>query len=192
MLFKFENNTFSLILLSKWTTFLNSTYLKIVEKHTFQKMKKFRFFHYRTTLRGTRKSNIDKLIFGHLNINSLRNTFDILSKMIKGFVKVFMISQTKLDDRFPGGQFYIEGYQTIFRLDRNGNGGGILLYVPEDIPTKYVVHCDFPTCESFYVEINLHKKKWLLNCSYNLHKNNNCNHFFHITNMYTTKEQKEK
>ena len=112
--------------------------------------------------------------------------------MIKGFVKVFMISQTKLDDRFPGGQFFIEGYHTIFRLDRNGNGGGILLYVREDIPTKYVVHCDFPTCESFYVEINLHKKKWLLNCSYNLHKNNNCNHFFHITNMYTTKEQKEK
>ena len=112
--------------------------------------------------------------------------------MIKGFVKVFMISQTKLDDRFPGGQFFIEGYHTIFRLDRNGNGGGILLYVREDIPTKYVVHCDFPTCESFYVEISLHKKKWLLNCSYNLHKNNNCNHFFHITNMYTTKEQKEK
>ena len=52
ILFKFQNNTLSLILLSKWTTFLNSTYLKIVEKLTFQKMKKFRFFHYRTTLKS--------------------------------------------------------------------------------------------------------------------------------------------
>ena len=28
-----------------------------------------------------------------------------------------------------------EGYATPFRLDRNANGGGILLYVSEDIPS---------------------------------------------------------
>ena len=50
------------------------------------------------------------------------------SKFIKeGFVDVFMISETKLDDSFPEGQFFIDGYHTPFRYDRNGNGGGILL-----------------------------------------------------------------
>ena len=34
-------------------------------------------------LRGIRKSNINKLVFGQLNINSLRNKFDMLSEMIK-------------------------------------------------------------------------------------------------------------
>ena len=68
----------------------------------------------------------------------------MLSEMIKGFVDMFMISQTKLDDSFPGGQFFIEGYHTPFRFDRNGNAGGILIYVREDIPAK-VIHCDFPT-----------------------------------------------
>ena len=68
----------------------------------------------------------------------------MLSEMIKGFVDMFMISETKLDDSFSGGQFFIEGYHTPFRFDRNGNAGGILIYVREDIPAK-VIHCDFPT-----------------------------------------------
>ena len=129
-------------------------------------------------LKDIRKSNVNKLIFGQLNINSLRNKFDMVSELIKGFVDVFMISETKLDDSFPEGQFFIEGYHTPFRYDRNG--GGILLYVREDIPAK-AIHCEFPTFESFFVEINLHKKKWLINCSYNPHKNNIGSHLNVIT-----------
>ena len=42
-------------------------------------------------LRGIRKSNINKLVFQQLNINSLRNKFDMLSEMIKGFLDVFVV-----------------------------------------------------------------------------------------------------
>ena len=40
-----------------------------------------------------------------------------------------MITETKLDDSFPASQFLIQGFCTPFRLDRNENGGGILLYI---------------------------------------------------------------
>ena len=109
----------------------------------------------------------------------------MLSEMRKGFVYVFMMFETNLDDSFRGGQFFIEGYHTPFRFDRNGNGGGILLYVREDIPAK-VIHCDFPTSESFYVEISLHMKKWPLNFSYNPRKNNIRNHLDGITKTLDT------
>lgn len=66
-------------------------------------------------LTGIRKSNINKLVFEQLNINSFRKEFHILSEMIKGFVDVFMISEKNLDDSFHGGQFFIEGYLTYFR-----------------------------------------------------------------------------
>ena len=69
-----------------------------------------------------------------------------------------MISKSKLDDSFPHGQFLIEGFQTPFRFYRNKNGGGILLYIQEDIPARVLSH-DFPSSESFFVEIILHKKK---------------------------------
>ena len=103
---------------------------------------------------------MSKLIFGYLNINSLRNKFDLFSGQVKGSIDILMVSETKLDDSFPEAQFLIEG---PFRFDRNINGSEIMLYVREDIPTKLLSH-DFPDVESFFVEINLHKKKWLLNC----------------------------
>ena len=77
--------------------------------------------------------------FGHLNINSLRIKFDFLCEQIKRSIDVFMISESKLDGSFPDGQFLIDGFHRLFRFDRNKNGGGVLLYVREDIPAKIYV-----------------------------------------------------
>ena len=41
--------------------------------------------------------------------------------------------------------------------------------IREDIPAKLLSH-DFAFAESFFVEINLYKKKRLINCSFNSHK----------------------
>ena len=49
-----------------------------------------------------------------------------------------MISETKLDDSFPSMRFLIEGFGPPFRSGRNSRGGGILVYVREDIPCKLI------------------------------------------------------
>ena len=85
-------------------------------------------------LRDIRTSNVNKLVFGHLNINSLKTKFDFLCEQIEGSIDVFVMSESKLDDSFSHGQFLIDGFHTVFRFDRNKNGGGILLYVRENIP----------------------------------------------------------
>ena len=90
-------------------------------------------------LKDIRISNLNKLIFGHLNINSLRNKFDLFSEQVKGSIDILMVSETKLDDSFPEAQFLIEAFHSPFRFDRNINGGGVMLYVLEDIPTSYLV-----------------------------------------------------
>ena len=38
-----------------------------------------------------------------------------------------MVSETKLDDSFPIGQFVIEGFDVLSRVDQNLNGGGIMM-----------------------------------------------------------------
>ena len=43
-------------------------------------------------------------------MDSLRNKFDCLDQQITGNVDVFMVSETKLDNSFPVGQFLIDGY----------------------------------------------------------------------------------
>ena len=90
------------------------------------------------TLKSLRKDNFVKLIFAHLNIDSIRNKFELFSQQIIGNVDVLMISETKIDDSFPVGQFLIEGLCTPYRLDRNSKGGGILLYAREGIPSNLI------------------------------------------------------
>ena len=68
-----------------------------------------------------------------------------------------MISETKLDPSFPTGQFHIHGFSEPYWFDRNGNGGGTLLYICEDIPSKLIL--TKMTIERFFVKINLRKKR---------------------------------
>ena len=95
---------------------------------------------------------------------------------------VDILMETKLNDSFPEGQFLIEGFHSPFRFDCNW---GIKLYVREDILTKLLSQY-FPWAESFFVEIMLYKKKWLINCSYNPHKNNIENHLDIISRSLDT------
>ena len=73
-----------------------------------------------------------------------------------------MLTETKLDDTFPLGQFYVEGFTMPNRLDRNRNGGGVINYVMEDIPSKLP-----QDVEGMFVELNFRKIKWLLFGAYN-------------------------
>ena len=75
------------------------------------------------TLKSLRKVNLNKVIFAHLNINSTRNEFELLSEQIKGNVEVLIVSETKTDDSFPVGQFLIERFCTPYRVDGNSKGG---------------------------------------------------------------------
>ena len=109
-------------------------------------------------LKNTEVKNPNRLIIAQLNINSLRNKFDSLVRMLHNNLDILLISETKIDSSFSTAQFEIEDH-TTYRLDRNANGGGILLYIREDIPST-PVNFDM-SIESFYIEINIRKKKWL-------------------------------
>ena len=99
----------------------------------------------------------------------------MLSDQIKCNLDVLLVLETKIDDSFPTGNFVIDGFSTPYRLDRNSNGGGLILFVRENIPSN-LVEAEAKPIESFYIELNLRNDKWLLNCSYNPHKNNTGNH----------------
>ena len=113
------------------------------------------------SLRTYRISNVGKIIIATLNINSIPNKFDELKMVISGNIDVLVLTETKLDDSFPTGQFCIEGFSTPLRLDRNRHGGGILIYIREDLPSKELVKHNFDI-EGIFFELNLNKYKVLL------------------------------
>ena len=81
----------------------------------------------------------------HLNIDSLRNKFDGLISQTTGSINILMISKTKLDESIPIGQFVIESFGLLYRVDWNGNSGGIMLFVREDVPSKLLSVENYPT-----------------------------------------------
>ena len=99
----------------------------------------------------------------------------MLSDQIKGNIYVLLVSETKLDDSFPIAIFLIDGFSTSYRLDRDSNGGGLMLFVREDISSN-LAEAEAKPIEGFCIELNLRNDKWLLNYSYNPRKNNIGNH----------------
>ena len=69
-------------------------------------------------------ANPNRLIIGHLNINSLPNKIENLKALIVGNIDILVITESKLDQSFPSGQFNIDGYSPPFRYDLNSFVGG--------------------------------------------------------------------
>ena len=114
-------------------------------------------------LKGLKLRNVNRLVIGNLNINSIASKFDQLKAIIQCHVDILVIVETKLDITFPTSQFLLDGFSKPYRLDRNRNGGGILIYVREDIRSKLLLKHNFPDdIEGIFIEINLRKIKWLL------------------------------
>ena len=65
--------------------------------------------NFEKNLYNLRKNNINRVIFEHININSIRNKFDLLMNGVKNSVDILVISETKLDESFPPSQFQLDG-----------------------------------------------------------------------------------
>ena len=60
-------------------------------------------------LKRIKASNVNRLIFGQHNINSLRNKFDDLKYLNMGNIDILIITELKLDATFPDSQFTNDG-----------------------------------------------------------------------------------
>ena len=104
-------------------------------------------------------SNVNRLIIASININSIKGKFDAFKLWVKGNIDIIVVVEIKIDDSFTQQQFAIEGYHLPFRRDRNALGGGVMIFVREDIPVREIF-CDNVALniEGIFVEINLRKK----------------------------------
>ena len=86
--------------------------------------------------------------------------FDQLKCLPQGKVDILVFTESKLDSSFPTSDLLTERYSKPFRFDRNRNGGGILLYIREDIPyTELNLHRYPHNIEGIFVEVNLRRTK---------------------------------
>ena len=125
------------------------------------------------TLRHYKLNSFNKVVFAHININSIRNKIEDLKEIVQKNIDILTISETKLDESFPTNQFYMDGYAPPIRLDRSSEGGGILVYIRGDIPAKHLKNHPLPKCcEGMFIELKLRNINLLVFSGYIPYKSN--------------------
>ena len=132
---------------------------------------------FKTKLKDIRITNLNRIVISHININSIRNKFELLAEAVMGNVNVLMVAETKNDKSFPTSQFILPGFTSPYRFDRTKEGGGVLVYIMEDIPYKLLnISYIASDIECLGIEVSLRKVKCFVSFSYNPHKNYISNH----------------
>ena len=99
----------------------------------------------------------------YININSVRNKLEALSKFVCTQVDFLVISKTKCDSSFPTVQLNLPGFRTPYRKDITVRSGGLLVYANGDIPSRMISIGDCSSSiQILPAEMNLQKQKWLV------------------------------
>ena len=129
-----------------------------------------------------RSEHPKNILLGHLNINSVRNKFESSNELIRNNFDIFIIMESKLDSSFPDSQFHIPGY-TLFRKNRNKNGGGLMCYINQDLPVEIATTYKFPTnLKVLSIEKTIGKRKILLVGIYRTPSYSENDILFHLEN----------
>ena len=79
------------------------------------------------------------------------------------YVDVLVITETKLDDTFLTSQLLVTGFSVPYSLHQNRNGGRIMIFIRDDIPSRVLMRHIFPDdIKGLFIELNFRKAKWLL------------------------------
>ena len=80
--------------------------------------------------------NVNQTI-GQININSILSKFNLLKELVLKHVDILVVCETKLDETFPSSQFHMDGFSLPYRIDRNRNGGGVMIFVWENVQANF-------------------------------------------------------
>ena len=108
------------------------------------------------------------LIISHYNINSIRYKFSELQHILHGnFVDILGIAETKIDASLFDGQFQVNNYK-LYRQDRNDRGGGIMMYINDNIPHRLLKQFSgiYHGIDYLTFEIIVKSRKWYISYLY--------------------------
>ncbi|XP_071123817.1 uncharacterized protein [Mytilus edulis] len=119
-----------------------------------------------STPSSVRFSEIDKSIsICNLNIRSIRNKLEFLNNFTDEF-DVLAVTETHLDPSVSEDQLKLDSFNNIIRKDRNNFGGGLMIYVKDDIGIVRKSELENPFDETLWVEIRAKGQNFILCHSY--------------------------
>ena len=128
----------------------------------------------------------DGLKVCHLNAQSIVKKIDELRNLFENSgVDVVCISETWLSKHILDGIYSVRGYR-LLRVDREGHGGGVAIYVRNGINIKIIAQspCD-SLIEYLFIEIMSNESNLLLGCVYRPNRNVDTTNFIDFLDSFT-------
>ncbi|MCG8078095.1 MAG: hypothetical protein JAY75_17890 [Candidatus Thiodiazotropha taylori] len=101
----------------------------------------------------------------HSNIRSLRNKLNFIKETFLDF-NILAFTESHLDASVTTENILLEQFDTPYRKDRTNHGGGVIIYVSNDLlhtrKPELEIYCD----ESIWIEIKMRKETFLLGTFY--------------------------
>ena len=111
-------------------------------------------------------ANLKGFKIASLNVNSLLKHIDeIRHVLLSAPFDLFAINESKIDELIPDNEISIPGYNLI-RKDRNRAGGGVVLYIRENIPFSNREYLVPSSLEMVCAGINRPHSKSFLVCTW--------------------------
>ena len=123
-------------------------------------------------IKNLRLKNINKAIISNTKTDSLPNKFEQLKE---------------------ASQFLVKGFAEPFWLDLNINGGRVMIYIGDDIPSRLLSKHAFPSdIKGLHIERNFRKCQWLVQGTYHLPSQSDHYYFNNLGNSLYTYTNYEK
>lgn len=101
----------------------------------------------------------------HSNIRSLRNKLNFIKETFLDF-NILAFTESHLDASVTTENILLEQFDTPYRKDRTNHGGGVIIYVSNDLlhtrKPELEIYCD----ESIWIEIKMRNETFLLGTFY--------------------------
>ena len=107
----------------------------------------------------------------YLNIRSLSQA-KFLAPIID-MNDIITLSETHLHPGVTNDVFDLPGYHEIIRNDRNGQGGGVAVFVKQNITYKRIYELEKPNVEAIWLQLSTLQGKILICCCYRPPNDNN-------------------
>ena len=113
--------------------------------------------------------NTNNFNIAHYNINSV-TAFGRLDQLadICAILKldILILTESKLDNTIPSSLITLPGYHEPLRRDRNRNGGGVLVYIAENLIFNQKEHLQSENFEHIWVDVQIRNVRLAINALY--------------------------
>ena len=108
-----------------------------------------------------------KLSMCHINIRSLsRSKLLAIKTSLSDTYDVITLSETHLHPGVTNDLFILPGYHEIIRKDRTGQGGGVAIFIKENVIFKRIFELESASIEALWLQVNTIQGKVLICCCY--------------------------